>query len=195
MNRKDYLAQLLALLPLGNAWQQNDKTQLTQLLDAFAETLSSVDAKALSLVIDAIPNNTVSLLPEWERNAGLPDACAETIDTLDEKRKALIARLTNIGGQSTQFFIYFAKQCGYDIDIEEFRPVRAGINGAGDALTNTSDWQFSWRIHLPEILLSHFKSGISGAGEPLVVWRNSIDSLLCFFDRLKPSHTYLLYNF
>ncbi|MNJ68827.1 hypothetical protein D3C77_651150 [compost metagenome] len=81
---------------------------------------------------------------------------------------------------------------GYTITIEEFRPFRAGLAAAGDALTN-GGWAFTWRVHAPEVAVIPFRAGLSAAGEQLRAWGN--DTLECKINQLKPAHTVALFAY
>jgi uncharacterized protein YmfQ (DUF2313 family) len=72
----DYLRQLQALLPPGPAWPKNDDATLTRLFGALASELARVDGRAWQLLEEADPRTTAELFLDWERVAGLPDACA-----------------------------------------------------------------------------------------------------------------------
>jgi uncharacterized protein YmfQ (DUF2313 family) len=92
-----------------------------------------VDGRAADLLeIESDPRSTVELLPDWERNWGLPDPCIQSPQTVSQRQFALVQRMTIQGGQSRQFFIDIAKQIGYDITITEYRPFQVGLDRCGD---------------------------------------------------------------
>lgn len=188
-----YIELLAALLPPGVAWRSEDGSTMDDLLGAMAEEFARVDGRADDLHDEADPRTTVELLADWERIAGLPDTClAGATQTMQERRAALVGRLTARGGQSRQFFIDLAASLGYTVTITEFRPFRAGISTAGDALTN-GDWIFAWRVNAPETTIVSFRAGLSAAGEPLRTWGNT--RLECAIERLAPAHTIVLFGY
>jgi uncharacterized protein YmfQ (DUF2313 family) len=73
------------------------------------------------------------LLPDWERNWGLPDPCYTEPTTIHDRQLALVQRMTMQGGQSRQFFIDLATALGYSISISEYRPFMVGIDRCGDS--------------------------------------------------------------
>ena len=110
----DYLSQLRGLLPSGVAWRAADGLSITNLLQAMADELARVDGRAAQLHEEADPTTTNEILPDWERIAGLPDNCSETLaDTVQQRRSALVSKLTQQGGQSPQYFIDIAAALGY----------------------------------------------------------------------------------
>ena len=190
----DYLAQLQALLPQGFAWPRQADAALTKLLLAWADELARVDGRAADLVEEADPRTTAELLADWERVAGLPDPCVAALgvsQTAAQRRAALVAKLTTIGGQSAAYYIALAASLGYTITVTEFSPFQAGSD-AGDALTNDG-WRFVWQVNAPEASIVEFSAGRSSAGEPLRAWGNEL--LECVINRLKPANTYVLFAY
>lgn len=192
MNADQYGQQLDALLPQGAAWPRDADAKMRLLTRGLAEEFARVDMRANDLLSEVLPNTTVQMLDDWERAAGLPDTCVATGQTLQERRSALLARLTNMGGQSRAFFIELAKYLGFTITITEFRQFRAGISRAGEPLCG-DPWLHTWRVNAPQTTIVAFRSGVSGAGEPLRKWGNEL--LECVFGRVKPAHTVLLFGY
>lgn len=189
----DYLEQLKALLPPGQAFPREPGTTLHDLLDGMSVELARVDGRGEALPIEANPASTNELLSEWERVAGLPDKCSGVLEeTLQGRKSALLTKLTSSGGQSPDYFIELAASLGYAVTTEEFRPFRAGLSRAGDALTNGA-WVFTWLIRAPEASVTEFRAGLSAAGERLRVWGN--DTLECKINQLKPAHTIALFAY
>lgn len=189
----DYLEQLKTLLPPGQAFPREAGTTLHNLLDGMSIELARVDGRGEALPAEAIPLSTNEMLSDWERVAGLPDKCSGVLEeTLQGRRSALLSKLASAGGQSPAYFIELAGSLGYAVTIEQFRPFRAGLSRAGDALTNGA-WVFTWRIRAPEVSVTSFRAGLSAAGERLRTWGN--DTLECKINQLKPAHTIALFAY
>jgi len=190
---EQYANLLKDLLPPGMAFRREPGTDLEQVLLGAAVELARVDGRAGALATEVNPAITNELLTDWERAAGLPDRCAGVLEeTLQGRRNALLAKLASIGGQSIEYFISVARSLGYEITITEFRPFRAGMSAAGDALTN-GPWRFTWRINAPAETVIYFRAGLSAAGEALASWGN--EPLECKMNQLKPAHTYLIFGY
>lgn len=193
-----YAAQLAALLPTGRAWPRDAGSVLMQLVRGVADELARIDGRASDLFEEVDPRTALELLPDWERVAGLPDACVPAPDSIAERQAALHLRLTSTGGQSRAWFIDRAATLGYAITIDEFRPFRAGSR-AGERIGGEA-WAHSWRINvLPPATdtgqgfnLRYFRAG-SRAGERLVGF-GSID-FECVMRRAAPAHTNLLFAY
>lgn len=192
MTADQYREQLKALLPPGRAFPRERGTNMEKLLDAMAQELARLDARAEQLTREANPQTTQELLGDWERVAGLPDPCTEAPVTLQGRMAALVSRLASVGGQSVAYFIELAAALGYEVRIDEFRPFRAGMSSAGEQLTN-GDWVYAWRVRAPGDTIIRFRAGQSAAGEPLRDWGNDI--LECRIDGLKPAHTRVLFAY
>lgn len=189
----DYRTQLQALLPTGAVWPRDPDSVLGRTLDGLAKEFARVDARAGALPEEADPRSATELLPDWERVAGLPDNCRNTLrDTLQDRRADLLSKITSSGGQSRAYFVEVAAAQGYDITIEEFRPFRAEESSAEDPVYD-EDWLHAWRVRAPATSATFFRAGQSTAGEPLQAWGN--DSLECRINQIKPAHTIALFAY
>lgn len=143
--QEEYRRALANLLPRGIAWPrlfdpnpdpqdpERKTTVLMRVVHGLAGILGFIDNRAADMLeIESDPRTTVELLPDWERNWGLPDPCyAEPVGIADRQR-ALVQRMTLMGGQSRQFFYDVAAFLGYTITISEYRPFMVGVDRCGD---------------------------------------------------------------
>lgn len=130
----DYRDAFLELLPQGQAWPKHSiDSTLWQACDGLNNYWGYVDGRAADLLeTESDPRKTVELLPDWERNWGLPDPCYTAPQTIAQRQAALVARMTLYGSQSREFYINFAAFLGYTITITEYRPFMVGIDCCGD---------------------------------------------------------------
>ncbi|MCP3471435.1 DUF2313 domain-containing protein [Bradyrhizobium sp. CCGUVB1N3] len=130
----DYRDAFLELLPQGQAWPKHSTDSvLWQACDGLNNYWGYVDGRAANLLeIESDPRKTVELLPDWERNWGLPDPCYTAPQTIAQRQAALVARMTLYGSQSREFYINFAAFLGYTITITEYRPFMVGIDACGN---------------------------------------------------------------
>lgn len=184
-----YAQQARSLLPPGLA---TIGRRLAALLAALAEEPARIDAAARQLIEEADPRTTAALLAEWEEDFGLPDPCGGDEQSVEERRRALIARvLDRPGGASRAYLISYAASYGYAITIAEHRPMRAGFR-AGDRCYGL-DWQWAFIVVAPPTTItSVFRAG-SHAGERLRTWGN--DRLECLINRAKPADTVALFSY
>lgn len=188
----DYLSQLQALLPVGLAWPREPDSTLTKLLAGWADEFARLDTRAMRLIEEADPRTTEELLPDWERVLGLPDPCMPDGAGLQQRRAAVTARLTGIGGQSRVYFIGLAADLGVEITITELQPFRCGTGECGDTIFDP-EVVFTWQVNLPADVarVVQFRMGESTAGERLL--EMDVGALECLFSRLKPAHTQVVF--
>ena len=94
--------------------------------------VSSTARAADLLERESDPRLTIELLPDWERNWGLPDPGVTAPLTIAERQFALVQRMTMLGAQSREFFIELAASIGYHITISEYRVFVCGLDHSGD---------------------------------------------------------------
>lgn len=194
-----YREQLAALLPRGRAWPRYEDSTLMRLLHAEADELARVDGRASDLFEEVDVRTALELLGDWERVAGLPDACTPAPDSIAERRAALLSRITGQGGQAPAYFVELAASIGYAITIDEFRPFRAGMR-CGERLYDEA-WAHVWRVNVQPaaidtgtgVSVRYFRAGQSRAGERLVGY-GSLD-LECLIMRARPAHTNVLFAY
>jgi uncharacterized protein YmfQ (DUF2313 family) len=208
---EDYAQVLADLLPLGVMWPREPETTLMLTMRGLAEEYARVHARDCDLLNESYPGSAIETIEDWERICGLPWECTGPLDTLEERRNAVLAQLAARGGQSRQYYIDIAKILGYDITIREFRPLLAGQGRAGDRVYNQSpcipdqwaqtaqqrarDWWFVWQVNC-QVLdepVEYFKAGINCAGDRLATWGNV--PLECFIAFAKPAHTYVIHSY
>ena len=193
LNDTDYLHQLQALLPLGPAWPRDDAATLTHLLGGLSAELSRVDGRAWKLVEEADPRTTAELFLDWERVAGLPDACAEAFggeQTMAQRRAALVGKLTMLGGQSPAYFIGLAAAIGYAITITEFR--EHTVEDDVESLLYDEAWNFAFQVNAALDSVNDITVE-SDVEESIASWGNAL--LECVIKRVKPAHTIALFSY
>ena len=185
-----YTQILQALLPEGRIWPRDAEAVLTKLLQSWADEFARVDERADDLLDEVNPITTFEMLSDFERVCGLPGKCSYGEETFEQRREAVLAKLTCRGTQTPAYFIELAARLGYEIEIEEFGPFRVG-GAAGDRAYGT-DWAYAWRVNAPLETSSYFTAG-SFAGERLATWGN--DRLECYIADKAPAHTVVLFGY
>lgn len=99
---------------MGTKW-------LGKLLMVFAIELEKLEQRITDVRREAIPGLSRELLPEWERDLGLPDQCSPLASTIEERAQIAHAKYTgNYYGQSKQFLIDYAEKLGATITVYEY---------------------------------------------------------------------------
>jgi uncharacterized protein YmfQ (DUF2313 family) len=129
----DYAEVLSELLPIGQAWPRDEGEALMQVVRGLCQIWGDFEVRASTLLeTESDPRITNEMLPDWERNWGLPDPCYQEPTTVPERQRALVQRMTIEGAQSREFFIGVAAYIGYAITISEFRPFMVAFDRCGD---------------------------------------------------------------
>jgi uncharacterized protein YmfQ (DUF2313 family) len=208
----DYAAAFLTLLPQGQAWPRHPESTLVQACTGLSDYWGFVDGRAGDLLErESDPRQTIELLPDWERNWGLPDPCYTGPLSIHDRQVALILRMTMLGGQSRQFFIDVAAFLGYTITITEYAPFMAGVSNCGDTRTPPLDpnplvgdfrWyigppelRFYWTIHITGARLTWFRSSQGQGGVDHHLEIGLAEDLECLMQRWKPGHTQIVFDY
>lgn len=204
----DYAQGLAGLLPTGPAWPRDPDDVLMQFVDGLGQIWGDVAQRADDLLVrESDPRIALQMLPDWERAFGLPDPCTAEPLTIGDRQKALVNKMTTLGGQSRAFFIAVAAALGYTITIREYSPFMCGISQVGDTRpTGTAGEQYRWEIGPPEmrfywtvrvgaVRLTWFRVGEGGGQvgvDPHLRIALATD-LECVFRRWKPAHTDIVF--
>lgn len=195
-----YAEQLAQLQPPGAAWPRQPDSWFGRLLRAIAEEFARVDGRALTLLEEADPLSALELLPEWERVAGLPDACIPISDAIRERQVAVARKIAGIGGQSIPFLIDLAERLGLEVEIDEFEPFTTA--STVDGLIYTDDWRFAFLVRAlppsessgdPMRLRFTYLTTESGVDER--IRGVSADDLECVISRAAPAHANALFAY
>lgn len=190
----DYADQLNQLMPRGLAWSRDPNSTNAMVLAGMGEELARIEVRAIQLCLyEFYPQTTRELLPEWELEYGLPDACRQAGATYEERIEDLLRKIRSRGGQSIAYFVSLAKSLGIEITITEFRPFRVGKNRAGERLYGRH-WRHVFRVNGPATRVYRFRAGRNTAGERLRYWRGN-EILECIINRLKPAQTLALFGY
>jgi uncharacterized protein YmfQ (DUF2313 family) len=207
----DYAEALAALLPTGPAWPREGDSVLMALTGGLAQIWGApVDARAADLLErESDPRKTIELLPDWERNWGLPNPCYKAPTGIGERQAALVYKMTTLGGQSREFMIEAAAYIGYEISITEYRPFMVGIDRVGDNRTINADGSYSdypyilgppenrfyWSVHVDTAKLIWFRVTAGQCGIDPHLRIGLADDLECLLNQIKPAHTEIIFDY
>ena len=185
-------ASLLKLLLPAIAY---DKTApaLSAEIAAEGAQLDAFQALTEALLLETDPRTTNLLLADWERVYGLPDACAGTGGSLEERRAYLVAKVAETGGLSKPYFMKLAELLGYeDTTITAFVPTSCEMSCESPLRDET--WRLAWAVNLPNEGDNHsFFRADSACTEALDYYL--IGTIECVFMRIKPAHTFVLFTY
>lgn len=178
------------------------KLLLPSSLDANARAMSAelvADGNALDLtqfwadqiLAEADPRTAVLTLADWERVYGLPTDCIAATgiaQSTNERRAALVARVTMQGGQSAAYFIALAAAAGYTITITEGHP-HTTEHDSEDPVTD-EPYRFIWFVNAPLDTVRELTTE-DDTEMATAIWGNTL--LECTINQFKPAHTLALF--
>ncbi|WP_158812072.1 YmfQ family protein [Beijerinckia sp. L45] len=194
----DYAQAIESELPQGAAWSREPDGPLMQWVTGCAQIWGDVSAAADTLMfVEADPRFTFEMLPDWEANYGLPDPCLTTVLSLNERRNALLQKITIQGAASRAFFIDFAASLGYAITITEYVPFQFGLSqfGGSHGAFQGPTARFYWTVKVESPRIARFSFGGSSFGRDPFLEITRAEDLECVINRWKPTHTIVLFSY
>ena len=194
----EFAAVIAGELPTGDAWPRDPDGELMRWCAGNAMIWGDVEVKAtLLLTVETDPRRTYLMLPDWERNFGLPDPCVPVVQTLPERRIALVNKMTIEGGQSIPFFEALAATLGYSIKIIEFKPFQFGLSSFGGSRgrMNPPGFRHVWRVRIGGARLTRFRFGASSFGRDSMLEVRKAEVLECMLRRWAPAHTQVIFDY
>lgn len=174
----DKLARMIGrLLPRGRAWNTSPSSTLYKLLRSLADEAVRVETRALDVLEEADPRTTTELITAWEGVLGLPGDCVDLAETLEDRRAAVVARLTAFQAQTKAYYVELASNLGYEI--------------TEDDITEPSTHVFA--LSLPESTVRYFRAGANYAGDRLTRFGDEL--IECVITQYKPAHTRVLFYY
>ena len=171
-----------------------------QLLHGFAEEFARLDARTARLPFELNPLSALELLPDWERVAGLPDACVPIPASIRNRQVSVARKLAEIGGQSRAYFIDLAERLGVEIEIEEFAPFTTASTVDGAIFDD--EWRFTWVVRVlaatessNDVTRLRFADFTTESGVDEALRSFGIDTLECVIRRAAPAHTNVLFAY
>ena len=180
----DYLAALKALMPRGRAWPRGADTTQSAVLNGLVEVYEDTNEDANTLLVESFPATAGEMLPEWELSLGLPGAYGVTPGTTAGRQAAVVAALTDTGGQSISFFINLAANLGFTITITQFRPYNVNLSVITPLAID--EWAHVWQVNASAAIAVTYTPAVDivqatpNFGNPL---------LEAVFAKYKPAHT------
>lgn len=192
VSAEQYAQQLANLLPPGAALAADPGSELAELLTRLGVFLAKAHTRAEHLLEEASPWHTLELLPDWEASLGLPDSCSVGTPTLDERRAALSAKLTDAGGARIARFVQIAAALGYPgASTQRFAAHTCELSC--EAPLYSEDWRFSWQMNVPATANARESTCESGVEDPLRVWGSA--QLSCILVRECPQPSTVLISY
>jgi uncharacterized protein YmfQ (DUF2313 family) len=189
MDAEAYLAQLRALLPPGAALSREAGSPLLGMLGVTAAELARVDARGAQLLAEAVPDTANEILAEWERAFGLPDECSAALTLIEQRRAALVARVTERLSPNLPTIEALSRAFGVRASVVEHRPHTCEMGC--ETPVNDEAWAHAWTLWGSGRVVSE-ASCEDDCEQPLRLWADLPHE--CAVRRLAPAHTVPLFG-
>jgi uncharacterized protein YmfQ (DUF2313 family) len=171
--------------------KNNPQSNWYKLLEGLSAEFIAFDKKLDSDKKDYNLNQTTSLIDEWEKMVGIPDDCIVIARTIEERRRNVLFKLASYECTTKSQFELIASILGYNINV------MAG----GDVMVFPLKFPiiFGKQEEMPFIIIVNIGKEYKNQGFPYtfpITFGASIsDVLACFFERLKPAQTKIIYRY
>jgi uncharacterized protein YmfQ (DUF2313 family) len=188
-----YKNLLNQLLPEGLAWNKSPDSNLQKLISGEAIEYARLEEEALRVLREINPLTTSDMLAEWAEIALGDHTCPGLINSSQELKKMVLARLLSLGGSDRIYFQEVAKAAGFLVKVSDgFVQFRAGRNRCQDRVL-ASGFAYTWNVRARTNTLNFFRTGISRANDRILNFSNSF--LECIMNQVKPAHTQIIYSY
>ena len=190
----DLIAAGLSMWPTGPAWGTPDGQAMSidgpmaRFTRALLDTFQWLYARAFKLARESSVSGVDELLPEWERDFGLPDNCAGSDGTIAERIRALQAKVNSQAVVTPPDFIRVARSYGFEITIEEPAIFECGFSECGgEHSVGDPRQEIYWIVRVTDLAVDYFRAGESECGfDPLFSYGGA-ETLLCILRKLAPA--------
>lgn len=192
----DLITSALTMLPQGPAWGTPDgeAMPLTHLLARFTRVLVDsfvwLYARAFGLAREAFSQGASELLPEWEADYGLPEACFTGDQTTAQRLSALGRKVRADAINHPDDFIRLALDYGFEIEIEEPAMFECGFSEcAGRHTVGSYIQETYWIVRVRDAGISYFECGVSECGYDPLFSLGAAEEILCLLRKMAPAWT------
>ncbi len=185
----EYAALVAAHWPEGDAWPREPGTQLARLWSWTGSELARVDARVGDLLREADPRQASETLDEWERAFGLPDECSAGLTLIEQRRAALLARITERLSPSIPTIEALAASYGVRASVVEHRPHTC--ESSCEDPVNDEAWAHAWTVWGSGRVIWDLTCE-DDCEQPLRLWSDLPHE--CALRRLAPAHTVPLFG-
>lgn len=169
-----------------------DESVLRAVLKAIARENQNIDTLLIDIMDQHSPDQTINFIDKWEEAVGIPDECFSGTGQLSERILHVLIKLYFQQVVTKQDWITLAKLLGYDISISspntgkgfiyEF-PLEFDTHSKEGASTLVIDITSTADV-------SEFPADF-----PIVFGRPENEILECLFNKIKPAHVAIQYNY
>lgn len=162
-----------------------------RLLRGWAFELQRLEATFIEVAQEYNIYTTNDFISEWERMVGIPDSCFSNDKNIETRRRQVIIKLSAEGVNTKQDFIDLAALLGFTItityppEIPFYPPYDVPIN----LITGIPESRYVWIVRGQGLV-----PNVPPYDVPFSLISGHATVLQCFFEKLKPAHTKIIYK-
>lgn len=186
----------LSLWPVGAAWGTPDgqaislSSVLAGLTRVILDPFVVLYQRAWRLAREATVDGVAELLPEWERDYGLPGPCVSDEQTTGERLAALAAKVLSAKVITSEEFVLLALQYGFEVAIEEPCLFECGFSEiGGEHECGAAEEEVYFIVRWRDLRVDYFTIGESELGHDPLFSLGHAALLLCIIRQLAPGWT------
>lgn len=183
----------LSFWPPGAAWGSPDgqAVSLSSVLARFTRVLLSpfewLYARAFRLALEANTQTVSELLPDWEKDHGLPEACFTGEQTATQRLVALRRKVMAEPLSHPEDFVRVAADFGFEIEIEEPCIFECGFSECGGYHeTGAASEEAYVIVRVKGSAETFFECGVSECGHDRLYDVVGSSDVLCFLRQELP---------
>ena len=160
-----------------------ENSNLRKLIRGLSVELVRAEDAMVTFEEQYFPDGTEQYVPEWERVVAIPDGCFSGTGTIEERRAAVLTKLTSLGIQTAQDFIDLAAVFGKAVNVVPLRDLAYPPYDVPFYPTDFPEVRYVFIVEGENLV-----SNVPPYDVPfdLIVGE---DTLACLFKKLKPANT------
>ena len=168
-----------------------EDSNFRQLLKGWSYELQRLEATLIEVAQEYDIYNTNDFISEWENVVGIPDSCFSNEVDIVTRRKQVIIKLSAEGVNTKQDFIDLAALLGFTITITypAETPFYPPYDIPLDLITGIPESRYVWIVTGDGLV-----PNVPPYDIPLSLISAQQSVLQCFFEKLKPAHTKIIYK-
>lgn len=165
-------------------------SNLRNLLRGIAGRYVQADEYVDELLKEYLPDETNLFLDEWEVVLGIPDTCFDGSGTVQERRTAILVKLSALGVQTQADFVALAAKFGVSVNVYAGTDVY-NTPSLAPSFTFTSEKQARFTI----VVTYNLDSGqVFPYTYPIPFGTSEIAVLQCLFQKVKPANVRVVFQ-
>lgn len=188
----DYQEEMRHYLPPGKALDYEEGSVSDNFWMALSKEPARMGAAADAFLDETDPRTCVAMLPDFERNYGLPDDCSPSQQSVPQRRAALIARVTENFTLTEENIVALAATLGFDVTVTTYKQPRCG-KAICAAPCISLQQESTWTVNAPADPITYAICGIARCGDRTSSF--GFTQLECVMNEVNSAFLFVSFNF